>query len=411
MTTLNVKNVGMGPDISRHEFQSGIPEKLTKRMILQQVNGFYDIFGFATPFILKAKILIRKLWIGENKCLDWDDQIAKNERQRWIDFFQELYLMEDIVFPRCMKPTAVVNECPVLVLFCDGSEEAYGAVAYDRWKLVDGTYCSRLMASRSKLSPIKRSTIVRIELNGAILAKRMKDCIVKESRYCFRKIYFITDSEIVFAMIQKESYGFRTYIGVRVAEIQKGTNTHDWYSVSGKLNIADVTTRGQSPTSLGLQSLWQNGPLFLMEEESNWPIHQHCKILEIPEIIHTVMCITQGSDIELFDLHRFSKYLKLINTTCRVLSVCSKPYSLKNIFKDPTPTEHGKAIMYWVKQCQIQFNDDIVEKKYIRLSPKELENGIWMVGSRAEKWMEASYNNENQILLPYSHRFSRLYAE
>ena len=45
------KNVRMGPDISRHEFQSGIPEKLTKRTILQQVNDFYDIFGFATPFI------------------------------------------------------------------------------------------------------------------------------------------------------------------------------------------------------------------------------------------------------------------------------------------------------------------------------------------------------------------------
>ena len=34
-----------------------------------------------------------------------------------------------------------------------------------------------------------------------------------------------------------------------------------------------------------------------------------------------------------------------------------------------------------------------------------------MVGSRAEEWLEMSYNNCEVILLPYKHRFSRLYVE
>ena len=34
-----------------------------------------------------------------------------------------------------------------------------------------------------------------------------------------------------------------------------------------------------------------------------------------------------------------------------------------------------------------------------------------MFGSRAEEWFEISYNNCEVILLPYKHRFSRLYVE
>ena len=114
-------------------------------------------------------------------------------------------------------------------MFSDASEAAYGAVAYVRWKLNDGTYCSRIMASKSKLATVKRITTVRLELNGAVLAKRLKGCILRESRYKFRRVCFIVDSEIVLGMIQKDSYGFKTYIGVRVAEIQNSTKAENWH--------------------------------------------------------------------------------------------------------------------------------------------------------------------------------------
>ena len=81
------KNVRTGRNITREEYPVGVPEILTKRIILQQVNGFYDVFGFATPFILKSKVLIRNLWVGENKTLGWDEAIPENARKKWILFF------------------------------------------------------------------------------------------------------------------------------------------------------------------------------------------------------------------------------------------------------------------------------------------------------------------------------------
>ena len=40
---------------------SNVPDVLTKRMILSQVNSIYDPLGLAGPYIVRAKILMRKL--------------------------------------------------------------------------------------------------------------------------------------------------------------------------------------------------------------------------------------------------------------------------------------------------------------------------------------------------------------
>ena len=49
--------------------------------------------------------------------------------------------------------------------------------------------------------------------------------------------------------------------------------------------------------------------------------------------------------------------------------------------------------------------------RFCRLSAKKRDGGIIVVGTRVESWMEMSYNQNDVILLPFSHRFSRLYTE
>jgi len=48
---------------------------------------------------------------------------------------------------------------------------------------------------------------------------------------------------------------------------------------------------------------------------------------------------------------------------------------------------------------------------YKRLCPRRRDDGIYVVGGRGQRWMEMSYNKQELVLLPYEHRFSRLYAE
>ncbi|KAK3745438.1 hypothetical protein QZH41_005086 [Actinostola sp. cb2023] len=170
-------------------------------MVLSQINGIYDPLGLAGPFTVRAKIMMRKLWV-EQPHLDWDDPIPEERQKEWIQFFKDLFDMEKTTFRRTIKPTNVEGP-PDLVIFSDASNNAYGACAYARWKTLDGKFNSNLILSKNRLAPVKRMSIDRIELCGAVLNKRLKEFIEKESRLLFSKIYHIVDSQIVQAMVQK----------------------------------------------------------------------------------------------------------------------------------------------------------------------------------------------------------------
>ena len=99
-----------------------------------------------------------------------------------------------------------------MVIFWDGSEEAYGVVVYIRWRSSSGEYICRLAASKCRIAPMKKISVVRLELNSAVMATRLKSFICEHVRYTFDKIYFIGDSRIVHAMVKRDTYGFNTYI-------------------------------------------------------------------------------------------------------------------------------------------------------------------------------------------------------
>ena len=101
-----------------------------------------------------------------------------------------------------------------------------------------------------------------------------------------------------------------------------------------------------------------------------------------------------------------------IGTTARITSIFeTRPCSLLNIRKDITTEGYVKAEMIWVKECQMEFNENDMKSKYFRLCPQKSENGLWVVSERTGNWMEISYNKENVALLPFNHKFSRLHAE
>ena len=61
-------------------------------------------------------------------------------------------------------------------------------------------------------------------------------------------------------MIKKSLYGFNTFAGLQVGEIQLKTNVEDWFHIPSEENIADCLTKGLSPSKLISGSAWQDGP-------------------------------------------------------------------------------------------------------------------------------------------------------
>ena len=98
-------------------------------------------------------MMLRKL-CGQKKRLDWDDAIPDHLRHEWITFFEELFQLEPVSIPRCINLRKSIEE-PELILFFDASNEAYGAAAYVRWTLKNGTFAAQLIASKNRIAPVR----------------------------------------------------------------------------------------------------------------------------------------------------------------------------------------------------------------------------------------------------------------
>ena len=407
----NVKQdelVCRGPDISERS-----DTIITKRVVMSQIASIYDPLGLVGPIVVKAKIFLRKLWILK---VNWDDELSNSLKQEWHTIRNSLLSVNKLRVPRCLNITGT-HSLPALVLFFDGSEEAYGTTAYIRWQVDDDKFHSDLIASKNRVAPLKKANIVRLELSGALLSKRLRCFIQKESRYTFQKIYHIGDSEIVTAMVRKESYGFNTFAANRIGEIQRETCTNEWYWIPGDRNIADWVTRGKLSSDLTLSNAWKNGPDFLCLPESEWPIQQVPSVTALPETKKaTVNFIKETfAPVETLalriDINRFSRLQFLYGVTARMLKLY-KVFSSRNDATTDTlnkilPSDMKEAEQFWIHDAQKKFDLENMTPSLVKLNPKGV-NGIIVAGGRVKRWNNMTLNNCEFILLPKDHRLSYL---
>ena len=196
--------------------------------------------------------------------------------------------LEKVIFLRSVKPENVDPKVlPDIITFCDGNPDAFGAVCYVLWTLLDGSKKASLLISKAKLGPLQyKGETSRNELAAATFASRLKCWVIENTGLKFGKHVPFLDSMIVRDMIRKESYGYNTYAGLRVAEIQKKSDVDQWKHIPNGENIADVLTKGTKPDKLGPKSAWQCGPDWLVKSESEWPVTTPVLTTEEHETIH-----------------------------------------------------------------------------------------------------------------------------
>ena len=384
---------------------------MTKGIALSKINSIYDPLGLITPFTIKAKMLLKNLW---KRGFRWDEDIDGPERELLITFLVSMFRLENIYFNRSVKPENAIGN-PVLVTFSDASNAAFGACSYFQWEVEGGLYESILVASKSRVSPLKSLSIVRRELCAAVLGVRLANLIKEEVRFEISKEVFIVDSQVVRSMIKRHSYGFNTFVAVRIGEIQETTDTDSWYWINGCNNIADWITRRKNPEELDEKSMWQAGPGFMKTQISLWQIEHSIFEGPLPEEskVVNISLIRQIDNIASeMKIDGYSKYKKLIQVTARMILVFqSIPQpSSKNVFKFPSADSFEKAEIFWVKDAQQLLKNGLERGDYARLCPKKTAEGIYVVSGRMEEWFEDTYNSDGLILLPHNHRFSYLYA-
>ncbi|GBM91417.1 hypothetical protein AVEN_66095-1, partial [Araneus ventricosus] len=122
--------------------------------VLSIIARLFDPLGLLGPVITKAKIFMQQLWLLK---IDWSERLPEKEACEWQEFVKSLMNLNDMNIERCIViQSAVVTE---LHGFCDASEKAYGAAIYARTVTAAGEVKVKLVASKSRVSPIKQVTI------------------------------------------------------------------------------------------------------------------------------------------------------------------------------------------------------------------------------------------------------------
>ncbi|GBM98304.1 hypothetical protein AVEN_7677-1 [Araneus ventricosus] len=232
----------------------------TKRNVLSVIARLYDPLGLLGPVICKMKIFLQKLWLEK---LSFDDPLPQPIAVEWNHLVSSLKTIELIKIPRWILADS--SQKLVLHCFSDSSQAAYGAVIYLQCVRPDDTSTAKLVASKSRVSPLKTVSIPRLELCGCLLAAQLKAKVEHALNLQIDSILMYTDSTISLAWIQTSPHRLKTFVANRVVKIQRLTQNCEWQHVPSNLNPADVFSRGLVPEQLIEHNLWWNGPPFLQE--------------------------------------------------------------------------------------------------------------------------------------------------
>ena len=239
---------------------------ITKRSVLRLTAKIFDPLGFVSPFIVQLKILFQLLC--EEKW-EWDMELSGEPLIKWKTIMSELSLLDKIRIPRCYFSSQCVTVTTELHGFCDASEQAFAAVVYMRSVNVDGAVEVALVASKTRVSPMKKQSIPRLELLGAVILSRLMRNVTSSLSKPISTFYW-TDSMATLHWIRTIK-PWKQYVNHRVSEICSLSNREQWQHCPGSLNPADIPSRGMKCSKLAGNDMWWNGPSFLKSPEHQWP--------------------------------------------------------------------------------------------------------------------------------------------
>ncbi|XP_015749621.1 PREDICTED: uncharacterized protein LOC107329445 [Acropora digitifera] len=277
---------------------------LTRRGVLSVVGSIYDPNGYLAPVTLKGKQSLQQMCKDK---LDWDSPVPDYLRPEWEKWRQEIIELEKLEIQRCYKPE---NFGPVKAVevhyFSDASEEGYGQCTYLRLINEQGEVHCSFIVGKGRVTPLKHTTIPRLELAAAIISAKMSD--------------FVRN-------------------GLEYKEIPPG-------NVESHSNPADEVSRGLTAKQLLEGSRWLSGPEFLWKSGACNPERGKVSLLleTDPEVKKASVLTTEVKTVVSFPGHFESSRLDGVSSWYRAMKVIALCLQLKSKLLAREVKEPGKPV-------------------------------------------------------------------
>ena len=394
---------------------------VTRRLMLSYISSMFDPLGFISAITLRGKMLFQE---ATRLQLDWDTPVPDALAHSWMEWLQSLPELDTLKFNRCMIPGEFADGVAEVHNFCDGSQVGYGCCSYIRVINETGQIHVALITAKSRLAPLKRITVPRLELASAVLAVKMNNVIRRELDVPVVESTFWSDSEITLAYIRNESRRFKVFVANRVSFIREFSSPAQWRHIDGCINPADIVSRGCLVRDL--PTTWSEGPEFLWTYKCDWPKSGPDSPVDgnDPEVIceNTKSCNVCAISVD--DKHplqalcdHYSSFYKLKKAVVWLLRI--RDHLLKRDKpRGPIrfPEMHAAETLlitfvqervYGAEMASLKQDDHVARTSSLQKISPVVADGLLVVGGRL-KHAPAALRLRNPIILPYRHRLSTL---
>ena len=393
--------------------KKGLESVKTKRNLLSLSASVYDPYGVLSPIVLPLKVMFQQICKSQK---GWDEVLREDECGVWDKWCESGSKMDEIKMDRNFLPPKDQIRKVKLVGFSDASEEAYAAVVYLVVERMDGVVQTKFVASKARVAPIAKQTIPRLELLGALILSRLVLRIrsVLEGFVDIDESVLLSDSEVALWWICQSENEYKQYVEERVREIRKNVGTECWKHVVGKENAADLPSRGCMGTEMNA-ALWLEGPKWLKEGESEWPVKKIEKSgegdSELKKKLKRVVTLNVFNETDISEVikpERYGEFDKLLRVTAWVRRFVSSCKSGVKGGEELTADEIGEAEKIWAKHLQKSIRKGERFDKISRsLGLFEDQDGLLRCGGRVKN-ADIPYETKHPTLIPADHTVTEM---
>ncbi|KAF2888647.1 hypothetical protein ILUMI_17526, partial [Ignelater luminosus] len=293
-----------------------------------------------------------------------------------------------------------------LYTFCDTSKDAYAAVVFCR-VLRNGRVSVHLLAAKSRVAPLRKLTIPRLELMGATIGARLYLQVAENLDSKFDS-FFWSDSTTVISWMQRDEE-WTTFVWNRVNEIRRLTSPTQCRYLPSTCNPADLPFRGCTPKQL-FESRWWEGPTWLYLDRSKWPsekttVNEEEVVKERKKklIVSVLINVDYTNFWHLSYFSKFTKTTRMIAWIFRYLQ--NVRYPDKKRSSELIVAEIEVAEKFIFRKIQQENFVDLENKNIRSLNPFYDECGVIRLKSRVSN-RDDTNNYRFPIVLPAKHPVS-----
>ena len=157
----------------------------------------------------------------------WDDPVDSFIHEQWLNLVQDAKKVGVVQLKRHYFHGRSTADLLSVQLhgFADASGKAYGAVVYLRIETTTGTVFTQLVSSKTRVAPMNRETIPRLELLGVLILARLVNTVLAafDGTLKVDSVHCWLGSQIALWWIWGVSREFKQFIENRVIEIRRLT--------------------------------------------------------------------------------------------------------------------------------------------------------------------------------------------